>query len=96
MAPVIGTRFSLKLNGADEPPRFDVVAGRGLQLLEACRAVNPGIAIVHAGTRQIYGRPRYGFVPNLAFAKQRTKQVHSLTIFRDGVRQQFGDAARRQ
>jgi hypothetical protein len=21
--------------------------------------VNPGIAIVHAGTRQIYGRPRY-------------------------------------
>jgi UDP-glucose 4-epimerase len=30
-----------------------------LQLLEACRAVAPGIAIVHAGTRQIYGRPRY-------------------------------------
>jgi UDP-glucose 4-epimerase len=30
-----------------------------LQLLEACRAVNPGIAIVHAGTRQIYGRPEY-------------------------------------
>jgi UDP-glucose 4-epimerase len=30
-----------------------------LQLLEACRAVAPDIAIVHAGTRQIYGRPRY-------------------------------------
>jgi nucleoside-diphosphate-sugar epimerase len=30
-----------------------------LQLLEACRAVNPEIAIVHAGTRQIYGRPHY-------------------------------------
>jgi UDP-glucose 4-epimerase len=30
-----------------------------LQLLEACRAVNPGIIIVHAGTRQIYGRPGY-------------------------------------
>jgi UDP-glucose 4-epimerase len=30
-----------------------------LQLLEACRAVNPGIVIVHAGTRQVYGRPRY-------------------------------------
>jgi UDP-glucose 4-epimerase len=30
-----------------------------LQLLEACRAVNPGITIVHAGTRQIYGRPEY-------------------------------------
>ena len=30
-----------------------------LQLLEACRAFNPGITIVHAGTRQIYGRPDY-------------------------------------
>jgi nucleoside-diphosphate-sugar epimerase len=30
-----------------------------LQLLEVCRAINPGIAIVHAGTRQIYGRPEY-------------------------------------
>jgi UDP-glucose 4-epimerase len=30
-----------------------------LQLLELCRAVAPKIAIVHAGTRQIYGRPRY-------------------------------------
>jgi nucleoside-diphosphate-sugar epimerase len=30
-----------------------------LQLLELCRAVVPGIRIVHAGTRQIYGRPRY-------------------------------------
>ncbi len=30
-----------------------------LQLLEVCRSVNPGIAIVHAGTRQIYGRPEY-------------------------------------
>src|SRR6266849_6090205 len=30
-----------------------------LQLLAVCRTVNPGIAIVHAGTRQIYGRPEY-------------------------------------
>jgi nucleoside-diphosphate-sugar epimerase len=30
-----------------------------LQLLELCRAVAPGIAVVHAGTRQIYGRPQY-------------------------------------
>ena len=30
-----------------------------LQLLEACRAVNPEIRVVHAGTRQIYGRPAY-------------------------------------
>jgi len=30
-----------------------------LHLLETCRAVAPDITIVHAGTRQIYGRPRY-------------------------------------
>src|SRR5499427_1441588 len=30
-----------------------------LQLLEACREANPEISIVHAGTRQIYGRPEY-------------------------------------
>src|SRR5919206_2048756 len=30
-----------------------------LQLLELCRAVAPELTIVHAGTRQIYGRPQY-------------------------------------
>src|SRR5690349_11711520 len=30
-----------------------------LQLLELCRAVAPTVRIVHAGTRQIYGRPHY-------------------------------------
>ncbi|MBV8492416.1 MAG: SDR family NAD(P)-dependent oxidoreductase, partial [Alphaproteobacteria bacterium] len=30
-----------------------------LQLLELCRAVAPEVTIVHAGTRQIYGRPQY-------------------------------------
>jgi UDP-glucose 4-epimerase len=30
-----------------------------LHLLETCRTVAPEIAIVHASTRQIYGRPRY-------------------------------------
>jgi UDP-glucose 4-epimerase len=30
-----------------------------LTLLEACRDIAPEIVIVHAGTRQIYGRPRY-------------------------------------
>jgi len=30
-----------------------------LQLLELCRAVAPEMAVVHAGTRQIYGRPQY-------------------------------------
>jgi UDP-glucose 4-epimerase len=30
-----------------------------LSLLEACRAHNPGVTIVYASTRQLYGRPRY-------------------------------------
>jgi UDP-glucose 4-epimerase len=30
-----------------------------LQTLELCRELVPGVTIVHAGTRQIYGRPRY-------------------------------------
>ena len=30
-----------------------------LTLLEACRAICPGVRIVHASTRQIYGRPLY-------------------------------------
>lgn len=30
-----------------------------LSLLEACRERNPGVKIVFAGTRQVYGRPRY-------------------------------------
>jgi UDP-glucose 4-epimerase len=30
-----------------------------LQLLELCRSLVPAITIVHAGTRQIYGRPDY-------------------------------------
>jgi len=30
-----------------------------LQLLETCRELVPDIVIVHAGTRQIYGRPKY-------------------------------------
>src|SRR5262245_52635684 len=30
-----------------------------LSILEACRRHNPGIRVVFAGTRQIYGRPQY-------------------------------------
>jgi UDP-glucose 4-epimerase len=30
-----------------------------LTLLEACRAVNPGVTVVYASTRQIYGKPLY-------------------------------------
>ena len=41
-------------------PEYDLAVNcvAQLQLLEACRAVAPEIVIVHAGTRQIYGRPR--------------------------------------
>jgi UDP-glucose 4-epimerase len=30
-----------------------------LALLDACRERNPGVKVVYAGTRQVYGRPRY-------------------------------------
>jgi UDP-glucose 4-epimerase len=30
-----------------------------LSILQACRKYNPGVKIVYAGTRQIYGRPQY-------------------------------------
>jgi len=30
-----------------------------LSILEACRKHNPGVKIIYAGTRQIYGRPQY-------------------------------------
>jgi UDP-glucose 4-epimerase len=42
-------------------PRTDLAINctAQLSLLEACRADNPGLRIVFAGTRQIYGRPRY-------------------------------------
>jgi len=30
-----------------------------LSLLEACRQINPGVRIVFASTRQVYGRPKY-------------------------------------
>jgi UDP-glucose 4-epimerase len=42
-------------------PEHDLAVNCAAQLLllELCRAVAPEIAIVHAGTRQIYGRPQY-------------------------------------
>ena len=42
-------------------PEYDLAVNctAQLQLLELCRSVAPGVTIVHAGTRQIYGRPRY-------------------------------------
>lgn len=38
---------------------LDINAKAQLSILEACRAKNPTVKIVFAGTRQIYGRPEY-------------------------------------
>ncbi|MCC6297883.1 MAG: NAD-dependent epimerase/dehydratase family protein [Anaerolineales bacterium] len=37
---------------------LEVNAVSQLKLIEACRLLNPGVRIVFAGTRQIYGRPK--------------------------------------
>lgn len=38
---------------------LDINASAQLSILEACRKVNPGIKIVFASTRQLYGKPDY-------------------------------------
>ena len=38
---------------------LDINAKAQLSILEACRKYNPGIRIVFASTRQIYGKPKY-------------------------------------
>src|SRR5450759_334553 len=38
---------------------LDINATAQLSILETCRQFNPGIDIVFASTRQIYGRPQY-------------------------------------
>ena len=38
---------------------LDINCTAQLSILEACRTVNPGIRVVFASTRQIYGRPDY-------------------------------------
>src|SRR3546814_9097054 len=38
---------------------LDINASAQLSLLEACRKANPGIRLVFASTRQLYGRPDY-------------------------------------
>jgi len=40
-------------------PDLDINAKAQLSILEACRKYNPGIKIVFASTRQIYGKPEY-------------------------------------
>lgn len=44
---------------SDPKTDLDINAAAQLSILEACRAVNPGIRIVFASTRQIYGKPDY-------------------------------------
>ncbi|WP_303238077.1 NAD(P)-dependent oxidoreductase [uncultured Bilophila sp.] len=44
---------------ADPYTDLDINCKAQLSILEACRNANPGIRIVFAGTRQIYGRPDY-------------------------------------
>ncbi|MBM3888197.1 MAG: NAD-dependent epimerase/dehydratase family protein, partial [Verrucomicrobia bacterium] len=48
------------LDSMREPePDLEINCKAQLSILETCRHVNPGIRIVFAGTRQIYGRPDY-------------------------------------
>jgi UDP-glucose 4-epimerase len=43
----------------DPQTDLDINAAAQLSIMEACRAVNPGIRVVFASTRQIYGKPDY-------------------------------------
>jgi len=47
--------------GSMQEPYLDlqINAQAQLAIVEACRQVNPGIKIVYASTRQLYGKPRY-------------------------------------
>ena len=44
---------------SDPQTDLDINAAAQLSILEACRKANPGIKIVFASTRQLYGRPDY-------------------------------------
>ncbi len=43
----------------DPQTDLDINAAAQLSILEACRKVNPGIKVVFASTRQLYGKPDY-------------------------------------
>jgi UDP-glucose 4-epimerase len=43
----------------DPQTDLDINAAAQLSILEACRKTNPGIRVVFASTRQLYGRPTY-------------------------------------
>jgi UDP-glucose 4-epimerase len=65
--PVAGADFVFNIAGQvshlasmEDPLRdLDLNARANLAFLETIRRVNPGVAIVHTSTRQVYGRPRY-------------------------------------
>jgi UDP-glucose 4-epimerase len=44
---------------SDPQTDLNINAGAQLSILEACRKYNPGIKIVFASTRQLYGKPEY-------------------------------------
>lgn len=43
----------------DPQTDLDINASAQLSILEACRSANPGVRVVFASTRQLYGRPNY-------------------------------------
>lgn len=43
----------------DPQTDLDINASAQLSILEACRGANPGIKLVYASTRQLYGKPDY-------------------------------------
>lgn len=44
---------------SDPMTDLDINCRSQLAILECCRAVNPGVRIIYASTRQLYGRPQY-------------------------------------
>jgi dTDP-glucose 4,6-dehydratase/UDP-glucose 4-epimerase len=38
---------------------IDINAVSQISILECCRKFNPGIKVIYASTRQIYGKPQY-------------------------------------
>jgi len=48
------------LDSMEQPEKdLEINAAAQLSILESCRRVSPGVRIVFASTRQLYGRPRY-------------------------------------
>jgi UDP-glucose 4-epimerase len=43
----------------DPKTDLDINAAAQLSILEGCRFINPGIKVVFASTRQVYGKPKY-------------------------------------